>query len=530
MKIFNKTVTINELIPYTILAVYTLVLAFLMVYWGNWTIGDDAIYLRTTALGKFNWCLDGLLPKDGRLFPLAHFDYNLTLLLPFLPVIKAHYLLNALSFCLYVYLLFRVIRSVVYSIAIEPIDGNIRRIYIPIVIFFVLILFVFSKKMLLIALLLYLILYCCSRWIKNVDYRPWIVVLSIFSILLQPMWSADFFEIHTATRLFVVLAILFIYSVYRFLGNQKWSYAILAVFAAFYLTYSYEYHFGLFVVFATSMLLFYPNQTKMFKGLMWSILGVALSYVVVYMIFIFPNIEQAYTHEKQSMAIGSQHLLSWVRVYGFAIALGLYRLYAVLWKKDREHIFYDSCLAAGLAGMGALIVLGMFDPYCHMTNIILCYIPVIYWVQKYFGSKSSVILYGLLIYTLVPPFMKSVHNRVDSMQETMPKVEQVMELIDHNTKMVMIMPDNPKEMVSDFSREEGCQMFISRFESIIRYADADHYVYHIDECTIEDVSQLREDVVYMTNPEWIDNKEIIDALAQRENIITFGTTSIYFNN
>ena len=347
-KIFKK-ISFNELVPYCILCMYTIIMAGLMVYWGNWTIGDDAIYLRTTALGKFNWCLDGFLPKEGRLFPLAHFDYNLTLLMPFLPEVKAHYLLNAISFCIYVFLLWWMIKNIVYSINTDLLECQDGTISLSMAIFFLLIALTFSKKLLLVAIVLYLLLHFFKQRYKDINFRPWIVTLAVLSILLQPMWSADFFEIHTATRLFVVLMALYIWAIYRVMDNQKWSYAILALFSAFYLTYSYEFHFGIFVVFATTMLLFYPNQTKFFRGIMWGIIGIALSYVIVYLCYIFPHIEQMYSHGNLSLAGGIANLLSWVKVYSFAIALGMYRIYAVLWKKDREHVFYDACLASGLA-------------------------------------------------------------------------------------------------------------------------------------------------------------------------------------
>ena len=519
--------SLNELVPYGVLCMYTIIMAFLMVYWGNWTIGDDAIYLRTTALGNFNWCLDGFLPKNGRLFPLAHFDYNLTLLMPFLPEVKAHYLLNAISFCIYVFLLWWMIKKIVYFVNTDPSDYQKGTISLSMAIFFLLIALTFSKKLLLVAIVLYLLIHYLKLRYKDINYRPWLVTLAVFSILLQPMWSTDFFEIHTATRLFVVLAALFIWAIYRFLDNQKWSYALLVLFAALYLTYSYEYHFGLFIVFAATMLLFYPNQTNFFKGIMWSIIGIALSYVIAYLCCIFPHIEQMYSHGSQSLAGGIAHLLSWVKVYSFAIALGLYRIYAVLWKKDREHVLYDACLASGLVGFVALIVLGMFDPYCHMTNIVLCYIPVVYWTQKFFGSKCSLIFYSLLITGLLHPFIITLKDRVSEMKETMPKVEQTLELLETNTKMVMIIPDNPNEMVADFSREQGCQMFIHRFEAILRYADKNHVVYNIDECIIEDVSQLDGDVVYIANPDWIQDAAVKEALSQRDKQIRFGTSVLY---
>lgn len=519
--------SLNEILPYGILCLYTIVMACLMVYWGNWTIGDDAIYLRTTALGNFNWCLDGFLPKDGRLFPLAHFDYNLTLLMPFFPSVKAHYLINAVSFCIYVFLLWWIIKKVVYSInshSNECIHGYIS---LHSVIFFGLVVLVFSKKIFLLSVVLYILFHYLQQRYKEIDYRPWIVTIAIFSLLLQPMWSVDFFEIHTATRLFVVLAALFIWAIYRFLDHQKWSYALLALFATFYLTYSYEYHFGLFVVFATTMLLFYPDQTKFFKGLMWGIMGVALSFIIVYLCFIYPHIEQMYSHGNQSLAGGIANLLSWVKVYSFAIALGMYRIYAVLWKKDREHVFYDACLASGLAGLIALIVLGMFEPYCHMTNIVLCYIPVVYWMQKIFGSKCSLIFYSLLIIGLLRPYINTIRDRVSEMTETMPKVEQTLGLLDSNTKMFMIMPDNPNEMVADFSREGGCKMFMHRCEAILRYADKNHSVYNIEEYTIDDVSQLDEDIIYLANPDWIDDAAIVNALDERSIKISFGTIVLY---
>lgn len=233
-----------------------------------------------------------------------------------------------------------------------------------------------------------------------------------------------------------------------------------------------------------------------------------------------------YSHGEKNLILGTQNLLSWVKVYGFAIPIALYRLYAILWKKDRNHIFLDSCLVSGLAGCCVLIVLGIYEPYSHIPNIVLCYMPIVYWVQKIFASKCSMILYVLLIMELYNPFVRTLNERVTEMQETMPKIEQVLTIVNEDTQLFIVVPYNPEEITPNSPRDEY-ELFIERFEAILTFADANHTAFHIDKCEIGNVVPCSNNTVYIAKTEFMENAIVAEAANCRTKQISLRDISRY---
>lgn len=413
----------------------------------------------------------------------------------------AHYLINVISYMFYVLVLVYLVNKTIKdsSLAIYNKYSLKYTDFICIII----ISFVFSKKLTLIAILIYSLFYILDKK-SNINYTWLLMIVSILCLLHHPMWSSDFFELHTATRLFAVLTAFFIFCMVKFINTDNLYYGLLSVIVSLYLIYGYEYHFGLFIVFSACMLLFYPNKTKKMQIILSLIILSALSYIATYTVFILPNIKDVYTHENNndSLFTNIKNLFNWVKLYYFAIALFVYRLYMIFVKKERDNIYMDSLLITGIAGLVALVILGMFDPYCHMTNIVFCFLPILFYTNKLFYSKGSIVIFSMILVGLIGPYYKTTHDRIIVMNTTMPKVNEVVKLLNNGYSLSVVEPQCPDSIINGLTARQNCDMFCHRFSSIITFADNEHKKYNIKRIKYDD--NINSNTLIIASEDWLD--------------------------
>jgi hypothetical protein len=79
-------------------------------------------------------------------------------------------------------------------------------------------------------------------------------------------------------------------------------------------------------------------------------------------------------------------------------SFGIIRLYFILFKKDKDHLFYDSLLFAGIAYTFAYaVVLHLNAGYYFLPSIILFLPSLFYWIKYLFEIKRIYALFLLII-------------------------------------------------------------------------------------------------------------------------------------
>ena len=112
------------------------------------------------------------------------------------------------------------------------------------------------------------------------------------------------------------------------------------------------------------------------------------------------------------------------------------------------------------------------------------------------------------------------------MQETMPKVEQVLTKIDKDTQLLIIVPYNPEEIIPNSPRDDY-ELFTERFEAILTFAETKHTAIHINKCAIENIIPSGYDVLYIAKTDDMENMVLKEAIARKENRIEFGEFIVF---
>jgi hypothetical protein len=317
---------------------------FVIMYQANWTFGDDHEYITTTAINKF------LSPffSGGRFFPLGHFHYNIPLFIfRFLGIdsglpVEAHFVLIALFFLLSVICLFLLFNR------IEPVKGHIHP--------------AFS------------VFFSCMFFLLGYAFY------SIFMNLIFPETQG------------IMLFSVFMLMYYRALESNKKRYYIAALLAAVYNSYCKEPVFGTFLVVAIVNLFFrYKNQSKKEKIFYVSLIAHGLLFIVLYYLFSYRN-SMGFYNEGRTGLQGLQFILPILirtPLLIIVIVFGLFRFGVIIIKKDREHLYYDSLLFAGIAYIFAYIFLHLNTDYYFLPSIILFLPSLVYWIKYWYQTKKN---------------------------------------------------------------------------------------------------------------------------------------------
>jgi hypothetical protein len=327
---------------------------FVIMYRANWTFSDDHEYITSTAINKMY--LFGI--SGGRFFPLGHIHYDLPLfifrclgLTAGLPA-EAHYAMIAVFcivtvFCLYT--LFNMIRPF-------PDNG-----------YFLLSLF-----------------FACSFFFLGTFY-------SVFLSLIFPETQG------------IMLFSIFMLMYYKALKTDKIRYYVIAFIVAAYNTYCKEPVFGAFlVVVITNFLFRFKDTSKREKYFYFALIANGLIFLVLYYFFSYKYAADLYNEGRETD--GRIQLLFSVLINNPALFImflfGFFRLFFVLIRKDRGHLYYDSLMFAGMAYTLAYVILRLGNSYYYLPSIILFLPSLVYWIKYAYNKKYTLAL--CLFFCLMP--------------------------------------------------------------------------------------------------------------------------------
>ena len=336
----KRTQKIAFVAALSVFAIYLFCLVFFIIYKAQWTYGDDHQFLVSTAIGKPIPSWVGTQPAIGRFWPLGLVDYNLLLWVPADFKCVAHFVLSALSFVLFAVLAF----------------GGVM---------------VTLKK-------------------HTLAVRVWVAVLT--SIMLTASGYYVFMYLVFAERVMMVLieatAILF-FLLYK---TDKWEYAAGGLICAAYLVFCKEIMFGALAALAGFMLIMDKKATCTQKITWYLLLAIAGIYICIYLCFIYPRIEHVYNDERPKFEIFPivWQMMLHLKMWFAALLVALIRCYAIIVKKDREHLLYDAFLFAGFVYMSAIAILRFVDDYYYYPALAFVAIPTAYFLVYYFKEWGSI--------------------------------------------------------------------------------------------------------------------------------------------
>jgi hypothetical protein len=319
---------------------------FAIMFQANWTFGDDHQFIRTTAVNKYVPFYPYI--SGGRFVPLGLIHYNIPLFVfrllginSGLPV-EAHFVLVALFFSVTVVCLFLLFTR------IEPVKERIHPVFT--------------------------LFFSCTFFLLGESFYR------IFMRLIYPETPV------------IMLFSVFILMYFRALETDKKRYYTAALLAAVYSSYCKEPGFGAFLVVAASNHLFrYKNQSTRERLFHTALIANGILFITLYYFFSFRNTTEFYNEGRVAISVARFiiSILSNNPVLILMLIFALLRLGAVVIKKDKAHLYYDSLLFAGTAYSFAYVLLHLNNGYYFLPSIILFLPSLVYWVKYWYQTNKN---------------------------------------------------------------------------------------------------------------------------------------------
>lgn len=366
----------NSVFAYLLLIISLLVLSFFVIYNADWAFGDQLQFLKTTAIGKVLPINNYIIPSLGRFFPLGLMDYNLLLLFPNGESALAHYTLNIISFFIFI-----ITSSFLYYVIL---NGQ-------------------NKSRLNAWTILFIVLFLAQR------------TYLVFLDLIFP------------ERIIVTLLSVFIFFTWKFYKTDKWIFGIVSLFSAVYLVYCKEPLFGALIVFALMNIFFnwkeLSRNNRIFQIL---IILNSLVFIVLYYFLVYRGINGTYDGSHgESNWIGMVMRMIWshkIVIVGIFIAIS--RFYKIVFKKERDQLFYDGLLFSGLAYFVACLILKLNFTYYYLPAVILFTPPIVYWLMHYvkpIGLFMVMFVFALFYVVKLPlQISQSQNSRINTYRQIEP--------------------------------------------------------------------------------------------------------------
>jgi hypothetical protein len=326
------------------LTVISVFFVFLIMYRANWSFGDDHEYITSTAINK----MYQVWTSGGRFFPLGHIHYDLPLFIfrclginTGLPV-EAHFAMIAVFCVVSVLCLYVLLKKI----------GPFPHDTYP-----------------------FLGLFFASGF-----------------FLLGSAFSFIFLNLIYSEAQGIMFFSIFMLTYYKALKTDKIRYYIISFIVAAYNTYCKEPIFGVFLVVTLTNLLFrWKEASKREKIFYFALIANGALFIILYYFLSFKNATSLYNEGIETVG-RFQLFLSVLRrnpIFGVMLIFSLIRLFMIILKKDKEHLYYDGLLFAGMSYVLAYIILRLGYSYYFMPSIILFLPSIVYWIKYAYNKKST---------------------------------------------------------------------------------------------------------------------------------------------
>jgi hypothetical protein len=319
--------------------------------------GDDLLQvIHTTAIGEDIFIL-GIV--NGRFWPLGLSYYNVLRLLPYGFTPQAHYMLNALIFTGFVLLLLKILNF--------NLEQNPMHLYIT------------------------TFLVCCLSFVYISTDHP--EVVPFFGVVYTETFLCFLF----ALFVFCYKKIMAVNEDGERSPQERTFWALLAVIIAVFATYCKEPTFIIFLIIACTNLLFAKKHLKKFDKIFNGIFIVnAISFLLVYYFIAFSRKKMVYAAKMDLGAYQFGEIMRWFDIFPIMLLFAIFvtiRVYYVLFKKDRQHIFYDSLLFGAFGYCTIIIALRVTTSGHYLfPAMVLFFIVLAYWLISFYDFKKYVLL------------------------------------------------------------------------------------------------------------------------------------------
>jgi hypothetical protein len=352
--------------------------------------GDEAVQIINTTAAKrpVGELFFNSQASQSRFWPLGLAYYNILTLLPYGYTSRAHFMLNALIFVLLILLVVNILNF--------SLQQNLLYLYIKTFLVFCFPFIVISWRTFFaldfaetfLCFLFALFVLCYKKMMLLSEDQTDRHALNTF---INNSLNSKFFK-----------WLKYLKNIFS-LEQQKIYWAVLAVFVAIFATYCKEPTFAVFLTIACVNLLFLRNPLrKLDKIFNFVLIANAVCFGISYLLIIIPKAAFVYGDADKKLQISS--FLNNIDIIFYRnpllILLIIFiamRLYFVLFKKDRKHIFYDGLLFSSFAYCAILMVLHLYDNHYFSPPFVLFFIALAYWCINFYNKKKYIILALLFI-------------------------------------------------------------------------------------------------------------------------------------
>jgi hypothetical protein len=340
-----------KIICNTAIGVMLFIVAYIIMINAHWTVGDDWLFLLTTAIGKNFTYPIGM----GRFYPLANYDYNILNYIPYGYSVNAHFMINVISFFLTIFSLTVLLKN----------D--------------------YGEK-------------AGHRYINT-------FFIIAFPILLLHIIHV-FINIVYPERLMCLTLVLFMLCYKKALESKKAWYYVTAFLLAVFTSYSKEPAIGLFCIIAVVNLIFnYKGMGKKERVFYASLILNAMIFIILWYLLSYRWVEKNNFYGGWN---GEISFLTKLGIFGKCLMLiplfilsGV-RGYKFLFKKDRSMLYYDSLMFAGVGYAIVMLCLPLIPfPYYYIPAHLLMLPGFIHWMHKLLINKKKYPVISIILVFLL---------------------------------------------------------------------------------------------------------------------------------
>lgn len=323
------------------------VCSYFLVHNAWWIIGDEAIVVSHTGMGKaFSPLGFSEMPEIGRLYPFAYNLYNVLLLFydgyisP-----QAHYILQAIAL-------------VIFGLFFAFIGLRILK----------------DKS---------------SVWKYSITF--FLVAIAVVRVL------PEFITCYTGVWIIFMFLPVFLYCAIRFEETENWGFGIIALLTINYITYCYENVCTIpFAIGVCSLLFNYKNLSKNKKIFNFLLIAGCLLFLGIWAFAILPQATHFYSHKAETSHImNAFKIFVAQKIYWLAVIALIIRVVQIVRKKS-EYSFYDSLLLASFACFLGTAILKLNFTYYYNIGSLIALVAILYFAKEYMKPYWVCLLFAFL--------------------------------------------------------------------------------------------------------------------------------------
>ncbi len=391
----NNIQKITTILLYALFFALVGTLAFFIVYNAAWIQGDQHQFMSSTAMGRFYSTIP-ITVNVNRFWPLGLLDLNLVLL--FDTSATAHFAVNTLIFVIFALTAWRL---------------------------------------------------CCRSIPSSIAHNIWIRILIVLgaTLIISRPYSL-FLDIIYGEKILCTMLALFLLCGIRFFQTNKWLYGIISLVAAVYATYCKEPLFGALLVFGVVLLLFgYKTLSKQQKIYTYLLIANCIVFISIYLLLIYSSTRESYSilspyDTKLALAIA---MLRSQKMIAVAVLFAIWRAYKLIFKQEKEHLFFDAMLFAGVAYFCGMVLMNAYTNYFYMPAIVFVVPAILYFSSLYFKQWGALVVVGALSLFYVAKVPRLIKDSQSIRKSTPMFFQTIIDFQQHGYKIIWYKSDNQIE-------------------------------------------------------------------------------------